>query len=162
MKNKILIIDNDEVTIQVISHLANALNLQSLVMHNWGKSLNFKDKEGLLAVFVNVELSFVDLQILLKDFPQNGDAEQKDKVAVYYLYSKSFNRLYQAAKKFPCAGELKKPIKGEALFDCLKDLIDLEEFIDYNEREYRDKLRDYKEYLTESLALIKKLETYFE
>ncbi len=160
MQNKVLVIDNDEGTIQTISQLVNALNLESLVMHNWGKSLNFLEKEKLLAVFVNVEMSNVDLAELLRLFPQDG--KDGNRVSVFYLYSKSFNRLYLAAKKFPHAGELKKPVKGEDIFRLLNAIINLEEFISYNEYQYRKRLNQFKLALSETVSLLQKLETYIE
>ena len=159
MAQKILLIDNDEHTFQLFMQVAAALNIEYLIMHNWGRSVHLPEKKNIKAVFVNVELNFIDLQLIWKEFMPK-DAEIK--IPIFFLFSRTFCKSYQAAKRLPHNGELKKPLKAEELFEALNSCINLETLIDYPEEKFKDKIKDFRAYLSATRVLINKLETYFE
>ena len=102
MAAKILIIDNDESTLQLFIQVAGALNLDYQIIHNWIRTTAIEDKDNVQVIFVNVEFKSLDLQLLLRQFQKQSHDEKQ--VSVFYLFSKSFNRSYLAAKRFPHAG----------------------------------------------------------
>ncbi|MHB2155607.1 hypothetical protein ACX8XN_14605 [Calditrichota bacterium GD2] len=159
MAQTILLIDNDETTIQLFIQMSAALNIEYLIMQNWARPKNLPGRETIKAVFVNVELSSVDMQQIIKEFIQN---DQEIKVPVFILYSKSFSKQYLVAKRFPHNGELKKPLTAQELFEVLSTCMDLEAQIEYPEEKYREKIRSFRAYLTATNVLINKLEAYFE
>ncbi|WP_456408434.1 hypothetical protein [Caldithrix abyssi] len=159
MAQTILLIDNDETTIQLFMQVAAALNIEYLIMQNWARPQNLPGRKTIKAVFVNVEMSSVDLQQIIKEFIQN---DEEEKAPVFILYSKSFSKQYQVAKRFPHNGELKKPFNAEELFEVLNACMDLEALIEYPEEKYREKIRNFRAYLTATNVLINKLEAYFE
>ncbi len=161
MKEKILIIDNDDAAIQTIGQLARVFNIETMVMHNWGKALNLLEHERIIAVFVNVELEMINLQMLIKKFFQT-EGEQGSKIPVYFLYSRLFGKNYQRARHLPHAGELKKPIDVRTFIDVLNKLVKLEDKIDYKEREYRDKMKKFTEYEKELGGFLQKLRAIME
>ncbi len=160
MAAKILIIDNDESTLQLFIQVAGALNLDYQIIHNWIRTTAIEDKDNVQVIFVNVEFKSLDLQLLLRQFQKQSHDEKQ--VSVFYLFSKSFNRSYLAAKRFPHAGELKKPIKAEELFDALNSCLDLEKQINYPEENYRQKIQQFHAYYSVTKELINKLEAYFD
>ncbi len=158
MKKKILILDNDEPTIRTITHLAQALNLNTLVIHNWGKSLNLVQNENILVVFLNVELGIVNIPSFLKHFPQNKKDGNTAFVPVYFLFNKLFSPRFQDAKKYAHAGDLKKPVKIEHLVEILERLIDVDRFVKYQEEEYRRRWNAIKDYGQKTREFMQQLE----
>lgn len=162
MNRKILILDNDDATIRVITHLGRALKLDTLVIHNWGKSLNLVQNEDILLVFLNVELGIVNIPSFLKYFPQEKKDENQTIVPVYFLFNKYYSPQLQAAKKYVHAGDLKKPVKLEVLVEILNGLIDVEKSLDYSEKYYRNKWGGVKAYLEKTQEFMRQLESILE
>ena len=162
MREKILIIDNDDAAIQTITHLNGVLNLGTLVIHSWGKSSNLIEENNLMAVFVNIDLEVINLSDLLKRFPQTRKSGDEFIVPVYFLYSKIFSRKYKIIKELPHAGEVKKPIDIALIFNILKSLINLDERIEYDENTYRQKVKAFKNYLGKTEKFLKQLEAIME
>ncbi len=160
MKEKLLIIDNDDTAIQTIGQLARIFNIDTVVMHNWGKSLNLLEDEKIIAVFVNVELEMINLDVLLRKF--NSPEENTEKIPVFFLYSRLFGKAYQKAKHLAHAGELKKPVDVRLFIELLNRLVKLEDKIDYKEKAYRDKLKKFKTYEKEMGFLMQKLQEIME
>lgn len=160
MAAKILIVDNDESALQLFIQVAGALNIEYQILYNWSRTTAIDNKNEIKAIFVNVELNFFDLQSLMRQFWNQNQNEKQ--VPVFYLFSKSFNKNYLAAKRFPHAGELKKPIKAEELFEALNSCLDLEKRIEYPEGSYRQKIQQFHAYYAVTKELINKLEAYFE
>ncbi len=159
MNKKILILDNDEPSVRIITHVARALNLDTLVIHNWGKSLNLVQDENILIVFLNVELGIVNIPSFLRHFPQNREDGERHFIPVYFLFNKLFSPRFQEAKKYAHAGDLKKPLKIERLVEILDGLIDVERVLRYRENEYRDKWRNIKDYSQKTKEFMQQLES---
>ncbi len=160
MAAKILVIENEESTLQVFHQLSGALNIDLQILYNWGRNTKVENRNEIDALFVNVELNFIDLRLLNQQFLNPNNNEKQ--IPVFFLFSKSFNKKYLAAAKLPHKGELKKPIKAEDLFYALDSCLDLEKQLDYPERNYRDKLQQFRAYYAVTKELINKLEAYFE
>lgn len=159
MSKKILVLDNDDATIRIITHLGRALKLDTLVIHNWGKSLNLVQDEDILLVFFNVELGIVNIPSFLKYFPQDKKGEEEAIVPVYFLFNKLFSPQFQAAKKYNHAGDLKKPVKLEVLVEIFSRVIDVDESLDYTEKYYRNKWEGVKRYLEKTQEFMHQLES---
>ncbi len=159
MNKKILILDNDDTTIRLITHLGRTLNADTLVIHNWGKSLNLVRDEELLVVFLNVELGIVNIPSFLKHFPQVKRDEKDHIIPVYFLFNKLFSPQFQAAKSYPHAGDLKKPLKLERLVEILSELINVDHSLEYTEQKYRNKWEEVKAYLDRTQEFMRQLES---
>jgi CheY-like chemotaxis protein len=159
MNKKVLILDNDDATIRLIQHLSRALNLDTLAIHNWGKSVNLIQGKDVLVVFLNVELGIVNIPSFLIYFPQEKKDDHDTIVPVYFLFTKLFSRQFQAAKTYPHAGELKKPVKLESLVEIFNGLLNIDEVLDYNEQKYRDKWGGINAYLNKAKEFMRQLET---
>ncbi len=159
MEQKILLIDNDESTIQLFMQVAAALNIDYLILHNWSRTVKLPDKKSIKAVFINVELNFLDLSQLWKEFMSE---QSETSIPIFLLFSRTFSKCYLAAKKLPHSGEIKKPLKAEELFEVLSTCINLEQMIEYPEDRYRQKLVELKNYRVATSELINKLEAYFD
>jgi len=159
MAARILIIDNEECTLQLFMQVAGALNIEYQILYNWGRTTSIINKNEIKAIFVNVELNFIDLQLMMKHFEEQNP---ENRIPVFFLFSKSFNKNYLAARRYPHAGELKKPLKAQEIFEALNTCFDLEKHIEYPEENYRKKLQMFKAYYATTTELINKLEAYFE
>ncbi len=161
MKEKLLIIDNDDTAIQTIGQLARVFNIDTVVMHTWGKALNLLEDEKIAAVFVNVELEMINLEMLIRKFYQS-EGQSGRKVPVYFLYSRLFGKRYQKAKHLPHAGELKKPVAVRSFVELLNQLVKLEDRIEYREKEYREKMDKFRGYEADLKLLLQKLQPVME
>ncbi len=159
MAEKILIIENEESTLQIFIQFLHTLNIKYQILHNFTKDTVLKDKSNIKAIFINVELNFIDLKKFMQEFLQ---PDLKTSIPIFFLYSRQFNKSFLAAKRFPHEGEIKKPVKAEDLLEVLKCCFDLEKQIEYPEKVFRDKLKGFQEYESKTEELIGKLEAYFE
>lgn len=123
MAAKVLIIDKDKQTLNSLSWLMFALNLQPVVVHKWPSQIKSFRKEDLAAVFVDVELGSVNLEKVALDF---ADLQSRP---LFLLYTRTFAPRYQQARQSQHAATFKKPLLLDDVYAALRKYIDLPDIL---------------------------------
>jgi len=149
----ILLIEKETPTVNSLSWFFLALQLEPVVVHRWPSPLKSLQTQQFTAVFVNVEMTTVNIDDIFKRFPQ----DVADPVPVFYFYTRTFAPRVRHAEKFPYRASFKKPLKLEEIYRSLSEAVPLK-FKPRRSMDYRSKLSEFKHFSDEFKSWLDGLE----
>lgn len=155
---KLVIIEKDSVSANMLITLAEAINLEFQVHLSWNPAVLREDLSQVAAIFLNIEMTRIKFD-KLQSFIESHHSDRT--IPLVYLYTHRQSTFMDLAEVYPYTHKLKKPLRMESVVEVLNRYIDLEKIPGKEER-LQAKLNEYETYAADSAAWLNSLKALVE
>ena len=119
---KVLILEKDVKTVEVLELLFKALEQQCEVVHTHSNATRIYNTEQVEAIFMNPELPMVEPRVFVDEIEATSAKRNRSRVPVIFLYTDDeIVRRYEL-NKLPDSQLVKKPVTMEQIYQLLDGL----------------------------------------
>lgn len=157
---KILIIDKDIKTIEVLELLLQALRQPYNVVSTHSNAMRIYNNERVEAIFMNPEMPLVETKALMDEMDGATAKLQRSRAPVVFLYTGEGLVHRYKLDELPGCQLVKKPVSMEQIYKILDGLGLTKLRITAESQQVKEKIERFEDFIKQSEAWLDKLKGY--
>lgn len=157
---KVLILEKDVKTVEVLELLFQALEQQYEVTHTHSNATRIYNAEQVEAIFVNPELPLVEPRVFMDEIEVTSAERNRSRAPVIFLYTDDeIVRRYEL-NKLPDSQLVKKPVTMEQIYELLDGLGLTKLKVMVDSQQVKDKIARFGNFIEQSETWMDRLKKH--
>lgn len=160
MNNKILILEKEPETTEVLARFFEAMGIEYEVTYTHANTVRVYSAGSVGLIFMNPELAAVDIRAVISDLEGVSHASHLKRPPIIFLYSDPGSIAKHSLDQITKSKSMPKPITMEQIYRIADTLGILKNATRSDLTEQREKIREFDAFLEKSDAWLTKLKSH--
>lgn len=157
---KVLILEKDVKTVEVLELLFQALEQQYEVTHTHSNATRIYNAEQVEAIFVNPELPLVEPKVFMDEIEVTSSERNRSRAPVIFLYTDDQLIQRYELNKLPDSQLVKKPVTMEQIYELLDGLGLTKLKVMVDSQQVKDKIARFENFIEQSETWMDRLKKH--